>query len=126
MKSTILFLFILFLNVSFAQEQSKAIILHPAVGKLIDQQEKKIYQLFPEYKDSAFVNAFILKYNDSTYTVVINAIKNKAIERNLSREDLDKMYYQIDEIYKTNPPKSNSLLNEEKNRKKRKKANKSE
>lgn len=117
MKKLLIFITLTISGISFAQttETGKAIIVHPAIGKLIDQSEKITFTLFPEYKDSTFNSAYVVKYNDSTFTVVVTNINNQSIEKSISRIELDKMYYQIDEISQKEKP----VYNEEKKKRKR-------
>ncbi len=115
------FLFLTFLISSsfcFAQNnEGNVIILHPSVGKVIDNSEKGRYHLFPEYKDSTFNTAYFLKYNDSTFTVIVTNIQNEALEKGVSQKELDQLYYQIEDISQ----KLGTLYNEENNNKKKRK-----
>jgi len=115
---TLLILTSLFItSICFPQNPGigKAIIIHPSVGKVIDNTEKKTYNLYPEYSDSTYNSSFVLKYNDTTFSVVVVNIKNQSIEKSISSAELDKMYYQIDEISLKEKP----VYNEEKKKRKR-------
>lgn len=117
MKTLFIGILLIFSIACFAQiEQSgKVIIVHPSVGKVIDNYEKKVYGLFPEYRDSTFNSAYIIKYTDSSFAVIVTDIKNQTIEKNISSKELDNMYFQID------GQKQKSLYNEENNTKKKRK-----
>ncbi len=77
-------------------ESIKILTLHPSVGKLIDVKEKKDFYLFPEYKDSLFESAEILKYNDSTYTIRFKTTSGTVFEKPTSIHELDAMYAKVD------------------------------
>lgn len=95
---------LLFLLCSLAKAQTpdsaKAIGIHPAVGKSISCGEKIKYRLFTEYKDSLFKSAEVLKFNDSTYEAVIHTTKGIDVKTYLSTEEMDRLYFRIDEISK--------------------------
>ena len=63
-------------------------------------RSEKIVNELIENKDSTFSSSYILKYNDSTFSVVVTNIKDQSIEKRISQAELDKMYYQVDEISK--------------------------
>ena len=79
-------------------DSSKIIGIHPAVGKSITKDEKVRYHLFPEYKDSLFESAHVLKYNDTTFALVIKPINASEIVRSISTKELDALYYNVEDI----------------------------
>jgi len=99
MKNLLLFFSILLSFRAVAQtDTAKVIGIHTAVGKSISQEEKIKYHLFPEYKDSLFESARIVKLNDSTYEVVVHSTGGADIKSYISTQELDGMYFRIDEI----------------------------
>jgi hypothetical protein len=125
--STLLFLFFTFIFCAKAQEPDtlKVIGIHPAVGKIISQDEKIRYHLFPEYKDSAFISARVLKYTDSTFMLSIRSVQGVEVQNHISTKQLDALYYQIDDVEKGKQPREEQyVLTEEEKRQERKRRNK--
>ena len=77
----------------------KVIGLHPAIRKTISQDAKIKYHLFPEYKDSLFGSAQIIKLNDTIYHLVIHSITGTDVKATISIKELDEMYFRIDDVY---------------------------
>lgn len=98
MKKLIYFLLLFLPLLSIAQTSDgiKIITLHPSIGKSIDALEKKEFSLFPDYKDSIFELAEIVKYNDSTYTIRFTTTTGKIFEKPVSTNELDAMYAKVD------------------------------
>ena len=91
-----LLLFLPFLSFSQTSGSVKILTLHPSVGKSIDVNEKKEFSLFPDYKDSIFGSAEILKYNDSTYTIRFTTTTGKVFEKPTNTNELDAMYANVE------------------------------
>ncbi len=83
MKHLLLILSLTVSTATFSQthEEARIISIHPSVGNTIDVKEKQKFSLFPEYNDSLFESAQLLKYNDSTYTFLIKPVGGKSFER---------------------------------------------
>ncbi|OFY85257.1 MAG: hypothetical protein A3F72_04445 [Bacteroidetes bacterium RIFCSPLOWO2_12_FULL_35_15] len=98
MKKLIYFvlLFLPLLSIAQTSDGIKIITLHPSIGKSIDAQEKKEFFLFPDYKDSIFESAEILKYNDSTYAIRFTTITGKVFEKPVNTNELDAMFAKVD------------------------------
>lgn len=98
MKKIIYFvlLFLPLLTLAQTSDGVKILTLHPSVGKSIDVNEKKEFYLFPDYNDSVFKSAEILKYNDSTYTIRFTATTGKVFEKPTNTNELDAMYAKVD------------------------------
>lgn len=123
-----LLLLCLFACSFFAKAQNtdtmKVIGVHPAVGKAISKDEKIKYRLFPEYKDSTFVSARVLKYNDSTFMLSVTALQGIELNNYISTKQLDALYYQIDDVEKGRQPKEEQYVQtEEEKRLERKRRN---
>jgi hypothetical protein len=98
MKKIIYFILIFFPFSAIAQtsDSVKILTLHPSVGKSIDVKEKKEFYLFPDYKDSVFRSAEILKYNDTTYSIRFTTTTGKVFEKPTTTKELDAMYAKVD------------------------------
>jgi hypothetical protein len=94
----LLFLFLPFFLQAQTADSVKIITLHPSVGKSIDVKEKKEFYLFPDYNDSIFESAEILKYNDSTYTIRFKTTTGNFFEKPTNTKELDAMYAKVDRI----------------------------
>lgn len=106
----LLFILTGFTKNCFSQTNSggKIVALHPSVGNTIDAIENKKFNLFPEYNDSLFESAQLIKYNDSSYTFLIKTIKNQSFERVATFNELQTAYHKIEKIQ----PKIDPTLNE--------------
>ncbi|MGZ4060904.1 MAG: hypothetical protein ACXVPU_17870, partial [Bacteroidia bacterium] len=95
-------LLLLFFSFNFLHSQTivngKLIILHPSVGNSIDQKEKKEFSLFPEYSNSEFESAQLIKHNDTTYTFLISTTKGKSFERPTNLREMQQYYNAIEAI----------------------------
>lgn len=93
-------LIILFPFIVSAQEvvnKGKLVVLHPSVDSIITIDKKIKYALFPEYTNSVFGSAELIKYNDTVFSFVFKTTNGSTFERATTRTDIDKMYYQIEE-----------------------------
>lgn len=99
---TLLLLFCLFSLSIRAQirDSARVIGIHPAVGKEISRNEKIRYQLFPEYKDSIFSSAAIVKLNDSTFQLSVTSIQGIQVNNHIGTKELDELFYRIDDAEK--------------------------
>lgn len=61
---------------AYAQQMSRTIVVHPIVGKTIDQQEKLAFDLFPTYRLEDFQEASFLRFAslDSTQGSILAQI----------------------------------------------------
>jgi len=97
----LLLLFILFITFrTYAQhwETGAIITLHPSLGTRVSEIEKKEFSLFGDVADSVFDYAQFIKYNDSTFTVIIHNLNGQSSEKPISRAGLWVIYYQVDLI----------------------------
>lgn len=103
MKIIIYFILIFFPFSAIAQtgDSVKILTLHPSVGKSIDVKEKKEFYLFPDYKDSVFRSAEILKYNDTAYTIRFTTTTGNVFEKPTTTKELDAMFAKIDTVKPT-------------------------
>jgi|GEM_PF-5974585 len=99
----------------------KVIGIHPAVGKVISKDEKIKYRLFPEYKDSTFISARVLKSNDSTFMLSVSALHGIELNNYISTKELDALYYQIDDIEKGRQPKEEQYVQTDEEKKQERK-----
>ncbi|MCX6295042.1 MAG: hypothetical protein NTX97_03070 [Bacteroidetes bacterium] len=86
------------------------IAFHPSLGKTVDQKEKKDFGLFPEYTDSLFESAQLVKYAVDSFTVLFKTKIGKSFERPISIHELDKIYATIEQA---NPSSTVETKNEE-------------
>lgn len=91
----ILFILPLF-SLAQTAERIKVITLHPSVGKSIDVNEKREFYLFPDYNDSIFESAEILKYNDSIYFIRFKTTNGKEFEKPTNTNELDQMFAKVE------------------------------
>lgn len=95
-------LFILLLASLFAKAQTAdtatLIGLHPAVGKVIDRDEKMKYHLFPEYDDRLFDKAQFYSRNDTAFMLVITSISGTKMKYAVNPVLMDELYEQIDAV----------------------------
>jgi hypothetical protein len=100
MKWVHLFIFIFLTQFLHSQtaENGKVVALHPSIGNTIDIKEKKQFSLFPEYTDSLFESAQLIKYNDTTYTFLIKTTSGKSFERAAKFHEMQKDYATIESI----------------------------
>ncbi|HEX8514805.1 MAG TPA: hypothetical protein VF868_01310 [Bacteroidia bacterium] len=112
-------LFLLLLPIcSHAQsfDSVKVLGIHPAVGKLITADEKVKYKLFPEYKDSTFESARVLKYNDSLFVLCVRSINGTELTKDIGTDQLDKLYYAVEELEKQKKPREDYVMSDEEKR----------
>lgn len=125
-----LFFTLFFLSFFFAKAQNadsgRVIGIHPAVGKSISREEKIRYALFPEYKDSLFESAEIIKYNDSTFMLHVRAVQGTEITTKVSTRELDDLFYDIEKVEKSKKEKDEYVLTEEERKEIRRKRAKEE
>ncbi|MDF2435690.1 MAG: hypothetical protein K0Q95_66 [Bacteroidota bacterium] len=112
-----LFLLLFFFLSCFTQAQTadsgKVIGLHPSVGKIISQEEKLRYHLFPDYKDNVFQNAKVIKYNDSTFILSVSTVTGKEVQSPITTTELDDLYYQIEDAEKAKRSEEEYVMTEE-------------
>jgi hypothetical protein len=107
MKSLSTFiLFFLSCLPGFAQMKGtgRIVVLHPSLGQTITLAEKKEFGLFPNYPDSIFETASIVKYNDSLFSVLYKDIHNSALERTISQSQLYEIYLKVEKAKPAPPP----------------------
>ena len=100
MKSGFLLLLLLLTFATQAQvsDTAKLIGLHPAVGKVIDRDEKMKYRLFPDYDDRLFEKAELYSMNDTAYLLVITSVSGTKMKYHVNEVLMDKLYEQVDAI----------------------------
>ena len=80
----ILFLFFtLTYSITYAQE-SDAFIVHPAIGRTIDLEEKIHYKLFNSFSNKDFEYAYLIQNNDSSYVLRVQTTKSGLQEKLLA------------------------------------------
>jgi hypothetical protein len=123
MRHLFLFAFIFLAGLLKAQEadSGKVIGLHPSVGKLITRDEKIRYHLFPDYKDSIFQSAKIIRYNDSTFILAVSTTIGQEVKTPVTTIDLDNLYYRIEDSEKAKKSNDDYVLTEEERKEARKK-----
>lgn len=89
----------------------KIVKIHPSIGNSINLSEKKEFQLFTEYNDSLFESAHLVKYTDSSYTILIKTTTGKSFEKPISIKELDAIYASIEKIRPagTTPPADDKI-----------------
>ena len=85
-------------SVSQTKDEGRVVSLHPSVGNVIDAKEKAKFSLFPEYNDSLFESAQLVKYNDTTYSFMIKPVQGKSFERPIEFNELRLYYNKIESI----------------------------
>jgi hypothetical protein len=76
----------------------RIIAFHPNAGNTITQSEKSEFGIFREYNDSLFDVAQLIKYNDSTYRILIKTVDGKSILKNTDQQELNAIYAAIDKV----------------------------
>ena len=66
MQKLIILLFLILLKQVYCFSQDSILILHPVIGEIIDNIEKKKYLLFTEIEDTVYSYAYI-KFSDNKY-----------------------------------------------------------
>jgi hypothetical protein len=79
----------------FSQTGQSVVSVHPQVGNVIDSTEKRVFNLFPEYRNDVYVAARVLENEDGTMTLRVETSKNKTVEREITQDEISKMNAQI-------------------------------
>src|SRR5512145_114724 len=93
---TMIGLFLVLFSLS-GKSQDSLIILHPAVGDMIDRYEKQKYGLFPELKESRFEFARV-QLQKGSYTLFSKMYPDSIITRPIDSLELHHLYTLIDTI----------------------------
>lgn len=91
-------------------------------------KKKKQFALFPEYTDSLFQSAELVKYSNGDFKVLIKTTNGQSFEKPISTKELDDIYAKIEKVNPSKIVTSNPLLDdyvEEKYNSKQKDARKS-
>jgi hypothetical protein len=119
----LLFFLLLFCRTISAQDPGgKIIAFHPSVGNLVDAYEKKHYDIFTEYNDSLFESAQLVRYSDSSYTILVKTKGHDSFEKPAGRQQLDDIYNSIEKIspkITPNPEEREKAIMAEEERRKR-------
>jgi hypothetical protein len=93
-------------STAFAQSEKngKIISFHPSIGNSIELKEKQEYELFPEYSDSLFESAELIKFDSSNFEVKFKTKNAKSFNRPITTAQLDEIYYAIDRRQPLNQP----------------------
>ncbi len=73
-------------------------MMHPSVGNTITLNEKQKFGLFPQQPDSTFEMAQLVKYDDTTYTILFRTACDGRFENTISINELLQMYIKIESI----------------------------
>lgn len=106
MKTYLVLFFIFFLLFGSAKNgcsqiyDANGIIVafHPSVGNAIDLSEKKELNLFPEYNDSLFESAQLIKYSNDRYALLFKTTKGGSFEKPITIKELDEIYFNIEKV----------------------------
>ena len=105
MKKLLFIISIVLCSFSVNAQNGAIFTLHPSLGTKVTPDEKKQYSIFPEIPDSTFESAQFVKYNDSTFTVLLRTTTDSlSHENNLSLTQLWAIYYQVEMIKPTPAP----------------------
>jgi len=66
MQKRIILLFFILLKLGYSYSQDSILVLHPVIGEIIDNFEKKKYLLFDEIEDADF-NYALIKFSSNRY-----------------------------------------------------------
>ncbi len=80
------------------EKEGKIVAFHPAAGNSITLAEKKEFGIFPEYNDSLFESAQLVKYDSARYTVLIKARTGQSLEREILQTELNAIYKKIESV----------------------------
>lgn len=97
MKIGQLILILLFYVPTSINAQNNAIIIHEALGDIIDIKEKTRYLLFPEIADSIYDYSTILS-NDSNYIVYTHLLNNTFQQRIIDTTELNHYFTNIEKL----------------------------
>ena len=99
MKKLLLLIVITFCSLPANAQTGSIFTLHPSLGTKITLDEKKQFSIFPEYPDNTFESAQFVKYNDSTFTVLLRTTTDTlSQEKTVSITQLWAIYYQVEMI----------------------------
>lgn len=74
------------------------VAFHPSVGNSINLTEKKEFNFFPEYNDSLFESAQLVKYSNDRYTVLFKTTKGGSFEKAITTGELDELYASVEKV----------------------------
>lgn len=99
MKKLFLLIIIAFCNFPANAQTGAIFTLHPSLGTKVTPNEKKQYSILTDYPDSTFESAQFVRYNDSTFTVLLRVTTDSLPHENdLSLTQLWAIYYQVEMI----------------------------
>jgi hypothetical protein len=109
MKQYYIFLLI-FVSISLKAQnhfdEGKIIQLHPSTGFAVTPAAKIKYNLFPQFQDSVFEYAQLVKYNDSSFTFIFRTKYDGRVERSTTIAEINDVYNKIEKI---NPASAKSV-----------------
>jgi hypothetical protein len=98
MRKLIILLFFIFLKQVYSFSQDSILILHPIIGEIIDNIEKRKYLLFTEIEDTAYSYAYI-KYSDNKYYLnVTKTGTNAQYVKQLDSSEIHQYYINITKL----------------------------
>ena len=117
-KMLILILVLALVRVNAQNDSLHLIGVHPAIGKVMDGNEKRTYQLLPGYIDSLFAEARVYRCADSTYRLEVTTKSGTVVSRAISTPELDEMYAAV-QSHKHQQPSDAELREEEEEERRR-------
>ncbi|MCW3085887.1 MAG: hypothetical protein JWP12_3253 [Bacteroidetes bacterium] len=100
MRTLFTFLCMCFILAVHAQMRGtgQIMMLHPSLGNTITLNEKQKFGLFPQQPDSTFETAQLVKYDDTTYTILFRTVCDDRFENTISINELLLMYIKVEQI----------------------------